>query len=253
MRARYITDEKLLTLKENPKAVLEEMSTNDDNRWLNDFFREENPIGTSKIEVSDFFLDCSKAKPIDTDLENSKRIYRNMMGLTDAQASDERMWVGMALTYFYDYLVYRWGISDNSIKYRWLFPYTYRRSLFFNGLARLWWISRITYDKSRENPFELTEYFYQKGTFMENLFYRNFSNSESVRLALLGAMKQFEDDGGTINKPVFLEILKYISFLGGVSILDAFEKDELQEKIYIKLIQIDEELNRGKNKFKLED
>ena len=38
---------------------------------------------------------------------------------------------------------------------------------------------------------------------MENLFYRNFSNSESVRLALLGAMKQFEDDGGTINKPVF--------------------------------------------------
>ena len=37
MRARYITDEKLLTLKENPKAVLEEMSTNDDNRWLNDF------------------------------------------------------------------------------------------------------------------------------------------------------------------------------------------------------------------------
>ena len=53
-----------------------------------------------------------------------------MMGLTDAQASDERMWVGMALTYFYDYLVYRWGINKNSIKYRWLFPYTYRRSLF---------------------------------------------------------------------------------------------------------------------------
>ena len=32
---------------------------------------------------------------------------------------------------------------------------TKRRGFVFNGLARLWWAGRYTYDKGRENPFEI--------------------------------------------------------------------------------------------------
>ena len=42
------------------------------------------------------------------------------------------------------------------------FPYPSRRSLFINGIARLWWFAHFTIDESMENPYELTEMLFNK-------------------------------------------------------------------------------------------
>ena len=70
-------------------------------------------------------------------------------------------------------------------------------------------------------------------------------------MALFKAYKRFQEDGGSTGKKLLYNILKYVSFLGGAYILDAFTEEELQEKIYDKLIQLYVEENPKQTAFKL--
>ncbi len=79
------------------------------------------------------------------------------------------------------------------------------------------------------------------------MIFRGYANSKTIRLALLKALKKFTEDGGNYNRDILHDILKYVSFLGGAYILDAFTEQELFDKIYEKLFEID----KGNEKFKL--
>ena len=41
-------------------------------------------------------------------------MYGNLQFLTDSQASDERLWAGLGLGHFWNYIKYRWNIDGQS-------------------------------------------------------------------------------------------------------------------------------------------
>lgn len=118
-----------------------------------------------------------------TDVENIQRVYNHMKFLSDSQASDERIWAAYTFSEFLDYMRYRWKASSISdLENRYLFGYSVQRSLFRNGVSRLWWIGRFTYDETRLDPYELTRFLCKDQDYIENICGRNIFNNPMLVL-----------------------------------------------------------------------
>jgi len=235
-----LSEEKILTIKNNKSTVVDNILSHRDNSWLNDFFREENPFVKSKLHTDDFDLTYTERRDETTqlDVENAIILHKNLK-LTDSQACDERLWISLCFGKFYDYMKTRWPLSTKTnLGLHWLFPHGQKRSLYFNGISRLYWFAHITYDESLQDPYELTRFCFQDIDMVLQMIYRGYANSKSVRLAFLKSIRDFKNDGGTYNRNILHGILKYVSFLGGAYILDAFTEQELHDKIYLKLIEL---------------
>jgi len=238
MNIKYVKDDSLAFIKSNAKEIYEIMLQNGNKSWIYETLGEDF-LGTSKINAEPLKFIMDSQNPIDSDFQNAKMIFEAFKHLNETQATDERFWVGLSLTQGYDYLIYRWTLQDfTKFKYRWVYYTKNRRALFYHGLARLWWYTKLTYDASREDPYELTRFAYSNSEIMKNMVYRNYSSSELVRMSILEALYKFQNNGNKIVYKVLVEIYKYVNFLGGISLLDAYSKKDLTDKIYSRLLQI---------------
>lgn len=242
MKIKYIKDESLAILKNNQKTIFDIISRSSDKTWLDQLLGEDYLVD-SKIDVNNLVFDTSKTNAIETDIINSKMIYTELKKINETQAIDERLWAGIALSNGYDYMLYRWGMDqETKLRYRWFFYTENRRKLFFHGIARLWWYAHLSYDPELSNPFELTEYAFNNPQILENLIYRNISSSKVITHSIIRAVMNFEKDGGKPGKIILNKLYKEISIIGGVSILDAFDEIELQKLIYTLLFKIESNL-----------
>ena len=132
----------------------------DDATWLEEKLEGMLFLPTSYEDIPDFELVMDGENPFATEAKNVEIVYSNLQFLTDSQASDERLWAGLGLSYFWKYIKYRWGIDGRSsvdtLRNHFFFGMGPRVSLTRQGVARLWWIGRLTYDGQRSDPFELT-------------------------------------------------------------------------------------------------
>lgn len=180
-----------------------------------------------------------------TDFENSKIVYEAFINLTEAQASDFRLWSGFAINEdVYSYLKYRWNDDEKTILYRITAHTGGKRGLVYQGISRLWWFAHLTYDKSINNPYELTEFTFNYPHIMEKMIYRNFSNSKNIRLGIIKGIKKYIDSGGKYGTKKLDELYKHISLISGVNLLDLIPELEMIEICYQFLISLDENFQR---------
>lgn len=248
-----LSEDKILTIKSNKAEVVKCISESKDNSWLKDFFHEENPFTKSKLFIDDFEFDMSKENPDETDFENAKRLFTHLR-ITESQACDERLWMGLTFSKFYNYMLYRYSPTMSMFTNKWLFQKNNAKiQIFRQGLSMLWWYAYITYDKNnKENPFELTEFAFRHKDFLISIYSRSFCGSKNVTLGLIRALRDFEKDGGNVSsRELYNGLIKYISFLGGAYIVDTFTEQEIYDKSYIKLIQLYCELYPDQKTFKL--
>lgn len=243
MKINFLEEEALFTLKgniKNNKLKYREI----ENGWITDFFNGKSPFIEFKYDVNDFQLIMNEEKPEKTDLENIKRIYLNLKFLTETQATDERLWAGLAHDKFWTYMQYRWPLDrmkepEVNIKRQYFFGESKRRSLTFHGLAKLWWIGRYTYDERLDNPFEITEYVCKDlATTSLYLFSSNFTSNDNIRLGMLKAIVDMEKKGYRVKRQEQKEIIKYLNILGGTYIIDMFDENEIYEMVIKKLEKI---------------
>lgn len=240
MKIKYITEDGLLAIRSNTAVIKERLQKNK-NITIQEIMGDESIIKETGFSVSDFQLDMSqpKGKESLTDLENIKRVYNHMKSLSDSQASDERIWAAYSLSEELVYMRYRWGLGGESdLKNRYLFNYSIQRSLFRNGISRLWWIGRATYDESREDPYELTKFICNDQDYIENICGRNIFNNPVISKATLSALVVSENNGVIINRHVVREIGKYMNLLAGTYILDALDYDEVYGKVNKKIMSM---------------
>ena len=82
-----------------------------------------------------------------------------------------------------------------------------------------------------------------------SLYYRSFSGSKKIRLAVIQALRDFERDGGSVEKKeIYNGIVKFVSFLGGAYLIDTFSREEIYERLYAELIKLEGNLNKSKHK-----
>ncbi|MDD3241991.1 MAG: DUF6339 family protein [Bacilli bacterium] len=263
MKIRFIKQEALDNLKVNISSNID-FYADEDNKWITNFLENENPFLDFKYDVNDFELDMSEEIPQKTDLNNIKLIYDNLKFLTISQASDERLWAGLTHDRFWNYMKYRWGnnILNNSknkedkvnqIKQSYFYGFGKRRSAAWNGLAKLWWIGKLTYNESLDNPYEITEYAINDlGTTTLYLLSSNFTGNDNIRFGMFKAILEFERRGIKISRRKLKDLMKYINILGGSYLLDFFTENEIKEKSVEYLEKITGNQNEKVEKNKLE-
>ena len=207
-----------------------------DNKWIETELGH-NPFIDTKYPLPEINLDMSQ--PVDkaflTDANNVREFYGKLTFITDSQASDERLWAGMCLGPFWSYTQYRWNIIEKctkrQVEQHYFFGYGARRSLSRNALARLWWIGRLTFDESRDDPYELTRFVCENADHIMHIIERNTSNNPTIIRPFVSAILEARNSGLPINTDTVGELSKYLNLLGGIYILDCLPYDTIYHKI----------------------
>jgi hypothetical protein len=229
MKIYYLFSDKLDSFREKIEENLEYYK----NGQLK-FVKANDLVAAPKIFVENLKFDMSKSKPNETDYENIKRFYLAFKHLSNSQATEERLWAGLCHSnFFWDYLKYRWDCKDQTeVLARYFFSSKDgRRPIFYNGLARLWWYGRMTYDENAKDPFELTKYICENLTtkgYLTMTF--AFSHNRNICKTYLRAMMNFEKEN-KLTVDEYLKSRRYIDLFGGKILLDSISDEELTKKI----------------------
>ena len=227
---KFVSEEALLEIKNNKSVLFKDVISG--KKTLQEAFNSEKVVRETNIPADDFELDMSSDKPEATDVENIKRVHKYMSALSESQASDERIWSAYTLSVFADYMRYRWPAeSETTMMNHYFFSYSPKRSLFRNGIARLWWIGHLTYDASREdNKFALTEYVCSKQDHINLLLDINFGNNPNIVRAVIKALMDSEAEGINVDRETVRKASEYINILGGTYLVDALPFDTVYSK-----------------------
>ncbi len=233
MKLTFLEDDSLFALKSNLPKIFTQFAT-PDAKWIKEYFGRS-PFIETKYSVEDFTLDMSQQKPFLTEFENVQRVYNRLSFLSGSQASDERLWAGLCINHFWKYTQYRWDIVSNctvdSVKQHFFFGFGARRSLTRNAIARLWWIGRLTYDPSRDDPYELTRFVCENSDYIMHILERNTSKNPMITKAFISALLAARREGCPINTDTVGILSKYLNLLGGTYILDCLPEPKIYNKI----------------------
>lgn len=164
------------------------------------------------------------------DLENTKLVYSDLKNLTVSQAQDHRLWAFLTHDSYWDYMQQRWPVTAKSvIKRRYFFESNTKDALIRNGISRLWWFGHLTYDKTLDNPFELTEVLLMNQDIQSALLERSFGRNKALLKTVLRFIRDNPDkftSGGGMSKSI-QRLGVHINLVGGVSLLDCMSEDQL--------------------------
>lgn len=178
------------------------------------------------------FVIRTQGRPKDTDIDNAICIYESLKNLTESQASDERLWAGYAIdSKSYNYLKFRWPDIKKTLRYRITYDVPGKRGMMYHGLARLWWFAHLTFDETYEDPYELTRFCFNYPHILEKMLYRNYSNSQSVRIGIIEGIRRFINKGGNYATTKMDLLFNHISIISGVHLLDFISKEEISDLV----------------------
>ncbi|MEC0269717.1 DUF6339 family protein [Paenibacillus anseongense] len=245
MNLEYIDIEYLNDLKVNIQSNLEYYKS--DESWLDSYFEGQEWIRQTKIRAHEVDLQLPQTTTMHFDYENSKRLYTAFKGLTITQATDERLWVYLTHKTFWKYMRKRWSVESyiekgsavDVIRERYFFMGNRDRALIRNGIARLWWYGYVSYDDTREDPFELTRMLLSKLDIAQSLLERTFSRNPLITKSILSVLVNLEKSNGSFpDREQFRSLMMHMNQLGGVTILDSYERPELEALVTGKLEKI---------------
>lgn len=207
-----------------------------DNAWLIEAYGKT-PFIETKYEIKDFSFDMSAASGHEstTEFENVKEVYTKLRFLSDSNASEEKLWAGLSLSYGYEYVQYRWhdqlknasGILDH-----FFFNAGNRRAYTRNAMARLWWIGRLTYDEQNlSDPWHLTRFVCEGSDYVFHFLERTTSNNIEILRPFLTAMLEARQSGIEINTDDAGELSKELNILGASYALDFMPEEWIKEKM----------------------
>src|SRR5690554_3803586 len=230
MKVKFLSHEAVSYIKKNRTSVFEALKNESfvdhlNNRLSLTWYTDSNFYRPT----INFYIDRN-ISPIKTDIKNSKIIHSYFKNLTESQASEERFWAGLAIEQKnYEYLNYRWGNDDKTIRYRVVYHAAGKRGFMYHGLARLWWFAHITYDESHNNPYKYTEFCFEYPHILEKMLYRNYSNSKEIRTGIIKGIYQYINEGGVYRIRYLDKLYNHISALSGAHMLDVFTEEDIKQ------------------------
>ncbi|MBM6622267.1 DUF6339 family protein [Arthrobacter sp. JSM 101049] len=152
-RARSLTHQALVELQ----SALDAANTYEDFLAHADTIvhREENQLELPVELGAPEHLDATKVAG--RDVQNAPLVYEYLGALDRANASDRRLWTFLAFSTYREYMENRWPLAEvrnwkGRVRDRWLMGNSTRGRLIRHGIARLWWVSSLTYDPQTKHP-----------------------------------------------------------------------------------------------------
>lgn len=155
------------------------------------------------------------------DLQSAIAIYEAYKDLSPLIAQQDDLWVYLTHVDLFSYVKRRWPIdveSDKEKTKNYISSHWFRHSkhLFRTSIAGLWWQAYLTYDESRQDPYELTKVYFSCGTD----FYQKFGELQLIRYkeAMIGVLEFLRENpeifrGNQEARGQFIS--RYLNQLGG--------------------------------------
>ncbi|MCU5310516.1 DUF6339 family protein [Bacillus cereus] len=249
MNLNYMKEDAIAHLRENILNNLK--SYQNDQEWVGTYLTDiagmetwylESRISFKKVEL---VLKNRKGGEISkTDAENAKLLHASLKNLTPAQAVDARIWTYLTHIVYPEYMKARWLNNKNEISKGTIARYfaSTNREVIRNGIARLWWYGYLTYDKEREDPYELTYFLLSNQNIAQALLERNLGNNKKWLINILDVLRKLKEEYPLIMHSNNIKLLaKYINISGGITVLDCLDKDATEKFVreWIKNNKID--------------
>ena len=215
--------------------------------WIDQYFIDKdapNYCFDTGIEVDDYQL--IKGGP-ENDFKNAKILFEVFKGkLNPLQASDLRLWAYLAHAQHWDYMYSRWKIDApddeddederdegkkspkdkavSRIQTRYFFGASRGKAFVRQGIARLYWGAYLTYDEDNErgNPYELTEYFFNKQDVFTSITERSYARNKTFVLAALRELKKHPE----LSREEIRLYLAKLNQAGAITVLDFLSKEQ---------------------------
>lgn len=247
-RLPFIKNDDLQALKANAGAYKDHFKE-DANTWLIDEFGQ-NFFEKSRLDMPEIQLTADPLNPSASDADNVQTLYSKLRFISNAQASDERLWAGLALGPFWKYVQDRWDVKNNCTKsniiQHYFFAFGPRRSLTRNAISRLWWIGELTHDQNAQDPWELTRFVCRYSRFIVDILERSMSNNPDVVRPFIRAVMDAEKEGISISTQRIRDLAIYLDELGGVYIIDCLTAATIHDKILNKAEELQKTDSRDK-------
>lgn len=228
MELQFFRREAMETLR---KGIGENISryAEDKEDWTDAFFLEKGtkmPLMASGIIVPN--VNLLTGKDSGNDIENAIMIHKAFKDvLKPVQAADRRLWIALAHTVFYPYMISRWPVenevNENGTNGTITDRYFASRGLFRNGISRLYWMAELTYDSEKDDPYEYTRFLMEYQDLMNQVDGSSLCRNKTVLKAYLKAFKKAGNMTEQQKRIFFKEMCKK----GGVRVLDAMPQDAI--------------------------
>ena len=202
MKLHFFKEDALDYFKANIKSNISHY-LEENNDWV--YMQYENPFEEITVDCEPFKLYLDSSDPTKMDLMNIKILYPALKDLTESQASDERLWTGLAHSDFYDYVKVRWSNpreinnmkKENYINSRYFFSVD-PKSKTRHTLGKLWWLGKMLYDDTNiDNPLHFVDTLGRKDmtTRINDVFTSNFSRNIHLLRPFLNVVDSYETNG----------------------------------------------------------
>lgn len=159
------------------------------------------------------------------DVDNAPRVHEYLGEIDRANASDARLWSYLAFGTYRDYMERRWSLFEvenwkGRVKDRWLLPngFVTRGRLVRHGVARLWWVSHLTFMPAAEegiakdDPYAYTKEVFKSEDRLNAIFDREVGAFPSVMKAVLDHAASI----GTQASDKYLQrVMQYLTLING--------------------------------------
>lgn len=241
MKIRLMKEDALAYFKANISENLENY-LDKNNSWI--YKKIENPFIEYHTEISNFTPIIDESVSI-MDSENTKILHNALKNLPRTLATDERLWVGMAHDFLWNYMQTRLqlnleNITPKKIKNNFFYfdNKSSKRKLVIHPLARMWWLGTILYDDKNKDPYHLIDFFsVDFPTKVLTFLSSNYTNNASICRAVISAFVQLEDLEIKINRDLFQSSLRHLNYVAGIRIIDYLDESEITNIIKVHVLK----------------
>lgn len=223
------------------QLALEEASSSED------FLAQADDIAHRSSNLLDLPFDTSNPDPLNPseprgrgrDVANAPRVYEFLGAMDPANAADSRLWTYLSFVTYRDYMNERWPLNGmpnwkKRARTRWMMPRTNRGTLIRHGIARLWWVTSLTYDPTlryplsadSKDPFAYTSAVFANEDRINALFDREAGALLSVTRCVLEHVSRYPQYS-TDN--YMRSLMKEITLVHGYRDIGAVDETTLQE------------------------
>ncbi|HUQ21187.1 MAG TPA: DUF6339 family protein [Gemmatimonadaceae bacterium] len=245
MRLNYLTSSAVAELKTTAKDELWRYSSS--KSFLEPFFKgTANYLVPSRVEVAALPTLKVGKNPEANDEENAVVLHTALRKLTPSQAADERLWAWLAHGPYWDYMRKRWPADEFKSKtlstdeakkgFRYVLEHYFAvdsRALVRNGVARLWWFGKATYDEKATHPYRRTALMLRTADSRQSIMERQYWRNPDVLSPLLDRVEYWEKKNFSFYQPRerFRLLCKQVNAWGGTMLLDTLSSKDISAMV----------------------
>lgn len=167
--------------------------------------------------------------------ENAIRLFEAYSSLTPEDASDERFWVYLTHSDFFDYMKKRTDIEAQGEEKRgkyildhWFVDPMSPASLMNNDISRLWWVVFLTKSKNAKDPYVLTREVFSMLDYTTHLLPGTQGRNEAIRFAVLEFVVENLELFSKNKETKVRLIMRKLNLRGGYSALSSLDSGQIK-------------------------